>query len=131
MTRPKFSLRDILAAADKNTASSISRTPATDETDDLPKQLDNARREAQNALAKWRSYPNPYYELAWVGAVKKVQRLEARIPKRKATSEAREHLHPNLSMILPAWSLAIPTNQQKTITWQIGLAYDPVPWRSH
>lgn len=86
MKRPRLSLRDILAAANKNTASSISPTPATDETDDLQNQLDNARREAQNALAEWRSYPNPYYELAWVEAVKKVQRLEARIPKRRATS---------------------------------------------
>ena len=86
MTRPRFSLRDILAAANKNTASSISRTPATDETDDLQKQLDNALREAQNALAEWRSYPNPYSERAWAEAVEKVQRLEARIPKRWDTS---------------------------------------------
>ena len=72
--------------ANKNAASSNSRTPATDETDDLQKQLDNVRREAQNAMAEWRRYPNAYYELAWVEAIAKVHLLEAKIPKRKATS---------------------------------------------
>lgn len=86
MKRPKLTFGDILAAAFKNTASSSLRTPATHETDDLQKQLDNARREAQNALAEWRSYPNPYDEKAWAEAVEKVHRLEAKIPKRKATS---------------------------------------------
>lgn len=86
MKRPKISFGDLLAAANKNAAPSSSRTPATNETDDLQKQLDDARREAQNALAEWRSYPTPYYEAAWNEALDKVQRLEARIPKRKATS---------------------------------------------
>ena len=49
-------------------------------------QLGDARREAQNALAEWLRYPTPYYEAAWDEALDKVQRLEARIPKRKATS---------------------------------------------
>ena len=86
MKRPKISFGDLLAAAKKNLASSSSRTPATNETDDPQKQLDDARREARNALAEWRSYPTPYYEAAWNEALDKVQRLEARIPKRKATS---------------------------------------------
>ena len=86
MKRPKLGLRDILGAANKDTAPSVSRTPATDETDDLQKQLDNAWRGAQNALAEWRSYPTRYYEAAWDEAVAKVRRLEARIPKHKATS---------------------------------------------
>lgn len=86
MKRSKCSFRGILAAANKNPASSISRTPAPDETDDLQKQLNKAQREAQNALAEWRSYPNQYYEDRWAEAVEKVRRLEARLPKRKATS---------------------------------------------
>ena len=81
----KFSLVDLLAAINKNRASSRSRTPATNETDDLQKQLADAQREAQTALAEWRRYPNPYYELAWAEAIDKVRRLEARVLKRKAT----------------------------------------------
>ena len=86
MKRPKISFGDLLAAVNKNAASSSSRTPATNETNDLQKQLDDARREAQNALADWRSYETSYYEAAWDEAHAKLQRLEASIPKRKATS---------------------------------------------
>ena len=86
MKRPKISFGDLLAAANKNAASSSSRTPATNETDDLQKQLGDARREAQNALTEWLRYPTPYYGAAWNEALDKVQHLEARIPKRKATS---------------------------------------------
>ena len=85
--RPRFSFGDPPAAASakKNTASSNSGAQLTDEAD-IQNQLADARKEAQNALAEWRSYPNPYYELTWAEAVAKVQRLEARIPKRKTTS---------------------------------------------
>jgi len=71
------------------------RIPVPDEADietasDRPaiieKQLADARKEAQNALDEWRSYPTQYYENAWAEATAKVQRLEARIPKRKAAS---------------------------------------------
>jgi len=62
-----------------------SRTPATNETDDFQKRLADAQKETQNALAEWRRYPNPYYELAWTEAIDKVKRLEARLLKRKAT----------------------------------------------
>ena len=68
MRRPKLSLGDLLAAAKKNTASSRSRI-------DPQQQLDDARREAQKALAEWRSYETQYYEEAWLGAVAKVRRL--------------------------------------------------------
>ena len=86
MKRPKGTFGDLLAAVTENTASSSLRTPTTDETGDLQTQLDNARREAQNALAEWRSYPTPYYESEWNEAIAKVRNLEARIPKRRATS---------------------------------------------
>ena len=86
MKRPKGTFGDLLAAVTKNTASSNLRAPTTDEAGDLQTQLDNARREAQNALAEWRSYPTPYYEAAWNEAIAKVRSLEAKIPKRKATS---------------------------------------------
>jgi hypothetical protein len=86
MKHPKATFGDLLAAVAKNTASSSLRKPATDETGDLQKQLDDARREAQNALAEWRSYPTPYYEAEWTSAIAKVRSLEAKIPKRKATS---------------------------------------------
>lgn len=86
MKRPKLAFGDILAAAKKNLASSRSRTPVTDEPDDLQKQLDNARREAQNALGEWCSYQTEYYEGAWLDAVAKVRQLESLRPKRKATS---------------------------------------------
>lgn len=85
MKRPNLSF-GVLAAAKKNLASSRSRTPATNKTDDLQEQLADARREAQSALAEWRSYPTQYYEEAWLKAVAKVRQLEAGIPKRKATS---------------------------------------------
>jgi hypothetical protein len=81
----EFSFGDLLAAINKNRASSSSRTPATNETDDPQKQLADAQKEAQNALAEWRRYPNPYHELAWAEAIDKVKRLEARLLKRKAT----------------------------------------------
>ena len=83
--RHEFSFGDLQAATNKNAASSSSRPAATDEAD-LQKQLADAQKEAQDALAEWRSYPNPYYELAWAEAVDKVKRLEASILKRKAAS---------------------------------------------
>lgn len=91
MKRVRLTLRDVLAAAlaTKDTASSSSASPQTGEADDqtlIQKQLAEARREAQNALAEWRSYPTPYYEAVWNAAIAKIQRLEARIPKRKAAS---------------------------------------------
>jgi acyl-CoA synthetase (AMP-forming)/AMP-acid ligase II len=81
----EFSFGDLLAAINKDRASSSPRTPATSETDNLQKQLADAQKEAQNALAEWRRYPSPYYELAWAEASDKVKRLEARLLKRKAT----------------------------------------------
>lgn len=69
MKRPNLSF-GVLAAAKKNLASSRSRTPATNKTDDLQEQLADARREAQSALAEWRSYPTQYYEEAWLKAVR-------------------------------------------------------------
>ena len=86
MKRPKLSFGDLLAIAKRNLASSRLSTPVLDETDDLQEELADARREARNALAEWRSYETPYYEAAWSEALDKVQRLEARIPKRKAMS---------------------------------------------
>lgn len=68
MKRPKLNVGDLLAAAKENTASSRSRI-------DPQEQLDDARREAQKALAEWRSYETRYYEEAWLGAVAKVRRL--------------------------------------------------------
>lgn len=87
MKRPKLSLGDLLAgrSATKDPASSNSPIPATNETEEqVQKQLADAREEARNALAEWLRYPTPYYEKAWTEAIEKVQRLEARIPKRKA-----------------------------------------------
>ena len=81
----EFSFGDLLAAINKNVSSLSSRTPATNETDDPQKQLADAQKEAQNALAEWRRYPSPYYEREWVEAIDKVKRLEAMLPKRKAT----------------------------------------------
>lgn len=91
MKRVRLTLRDVLAAAlaTTDTASSNSRIPVTDEAGDqvlIQKQLAEAHREAQNALAEWRQYPTSYYELEWAKAIDKVQRLEASIPKRKAAS---------------------------------------------
>jgi len=74
-----------MAETNKNTASSSSQTPATDEADgadDIQKQLADAQREAQKAFGEWRSYENDYYELLWEEAVGKVKCLEARIRKR-------------------------------------------------
>ena len=68
MKRPKLSFGGHLATAKKNTASSRSRI-------DPERQLDDARRDAQKALAEWRSYETQYYEEAWRGAVAKVRRL--------------------------------------------------------
>jgi hypothetical protein len=82
----QFRFSDLLAAINRSTASSSSPTPATNETGDLQKQLADAQKQAQNALGEWRRYPNAYYELAWVEATEKVRRLEARLPKRQATS---------------------------------------------
>jgi hypothetical protein len=81
----EFSFWDLLAAINKKRASSSSRAPAPNETEDPQKQLADAQTEAQNALAEWRRYPNSYYELAWAEAIDKVKRLEARLLKRKAT----------------------------------------------
>lgn len=44
------------------------------------------REEAQNAPGEWRSYPNGHYEDAWAEASAKIQRLEAKIARRKAAS---------------------------------------------
>ena len=66
-------------------AASTERTESDDEAL-IQQQLAEAQREAQNALAEWRSYSTPYYEAAWIEAVAKVQRLEATLPKRKAAS---------------------------------------------
>ena len=88
MKRPRFSFGDLLAgsSATKNPASSNSRVSPANETDDqVQKQLADAREEAQNALAEWRRYQTSYYERAWAEALEKVHRLEARLPKRKAT----------------------------------------------
>jgi len=58
---------------------------ASDDQDLIQKQLADARKEAQEALAEWRRYPTPYYETMWKEAIAKFERLEARTPKRKAT----------------------------------------------
>lgn len=97
MKRLRFSLRDLLAAAlgTKNAPSSSLRIAVPDEADIetasydpalIEKQLADARKKAQHALGEWRSYPTQYYENAWAEASAKVQRLEARIAKRKAAS---------------------------------------------
>lgn len=97
MKRLRFSLGDLLAAAlgAKNTPSLSLRIPVTDDADvgtasDDPaliqEQLANARSEEDNALAEWRRYPTPYYEAMWNEAIRKVQRLEAKLTKRKAAS---------------------------------------------
>ena len=83
--RSKFRFGDLLAATNKNAASSSSRPAATDEAD-LQRQLADAQKEAQDAMAEWRRYPVSHYELAWAEAVDKVKRLEARLLKRKAAS---------------------------------------------
>ena len=83
--RSKFRFGDILAATNKNAASSNSLPAATDEGD-LQGQLADAQKEAQDAMAEWRRYPIRHYELAWIEAVDKVKRLEARLLKRKAAS---------------------------------------------
>ena len=69
-------------------ADSSNRSAADDEAL-LQQQLAEARSEAQNALAEWRSYQTPYYESVWHEAIAKVQRLEAALPKRKATSAGK------------------------------------------
>ena len=67
--------------------------PVTDEADDetvsddiesLQKKLADAQKEVQNAMGEFRSWGSRYYEEAWMEAVVKVKRLEARISKRKA-----------------------------------------------
>lgn len=59
--------------------------PPSDDQDLIQKQLADTRKEEQEAMAEWRRYSTPYYEAVWNVAIAKVQRLEARIPKRKAT----------------------------------------------
>lgn len=73
----EFSFGELLSSINKNRSSSSSRTPTTNQTEDLQKQLADAQKEAQNALAEWRRYPNHYYELAWAEAIDKVKRLLA------------------------------------------------------
>jgi len=62
--------------AAKDTASSSgARNPVTDKQKPIEEQLADALKEAQNALGEWRSYPNQYYEDAWVEAIAKARRL--------------------------------------------------------
>jgi len=58
----------------------------SDDSESIQKELADAQKEAQNAMGEFRSWGTRYYELAWLEAVDKVKRLEAKIQKRKAHS---------------------------------------------
>jgi hypothetical protein len=53
---------------------------------ELRKQLAEARLEEQNAMAEFRRWGTPYYEREWAKSIEKVERLEAKIPKKKGHS---------------------------------------------
>jgi phosphoenolpyruvate carboxylase len=58
----------------------------SDDSESIQEQLAAAQKEAQNAMGEFRSWGTRYYELAWLEAVEKVKRLEAKIPKKRARS---------------------------------------------
>ena len=58
----------------------------SDDSESIQKQLADAQKEVQNAMREFRSWGTPYYEQAWLDAVEKVRRLEAKVPKQKAHS---------------------------------------------
>jgi len=58
----------------------------SDDRESIQKQLADAQKEAQNAMGEFRSWGTRYYEEAWLEAVERVKRLEAKIPKKRAHS---------------------------------------------
>ena len=58
----------------------------SDDSESIQKQLADAQKEVQNAMREFRSWGTPYYEQAWLDAVEKLKRLEAKIPKKRAHS---------------------------------------------
>jgi len=58
----------------------------SDDSESIEKRLTDAQKEVQNAMREFRSWGTPYYEQAWLDAVEKVRRLEAKIPKKRAHS---------------------------------------------
>jgi hypothetical protein len=61
----------------------VKRAKINSDDDSLEKQLAEAQKGAQDAMGKFRSWANPYYEKAWLEAVEKVRRLEREIARRK------------------------------------------------
>ena len=58
------------------------------EESNLQKQLADARKAEQDALAEFRRWETSYYEQAWAAAIKKVARLEAQQMLRRAAGSA-------------------------------------------